>query len=95
MGLLIDGVWKDQWYDTKSSGGDFVRGESIGGFRGGFGRGGRFRGGFGCFGCGFGFGPFFDFGWGWPGFDGYDPFWYDSYWGFGYPYYPGSGLSHE
>jgi putative glutathione S-transferase len=25
MGLLIDGVWKDQWYDTKSSGGRFVR----------------------------------------------------------------------
>ncbi len=84
------------------------RGDSIGGFRGGFGRGGRFRGGFGCFGCGFGFGgfgfggfgfgafgfgPFFDFGWGWPGFYGYDPFWYGSYSGFGYPYYPGSGYS--
>jgi hypothetical protein len=74
------------------------RGDSIGGFRGGFGRGGRFRGGFGCFGCGFGFGafgfgPFFDFGWGWPGFYGYDPFWYGSYLGFGYPYYPGSGYS--
>ena len=25
MGLLVDGVWKDQWYDTKSSGGKFVR----------------------------------------------------------------------
>lgn len=25
MGLLIDGVWQDQWYDTKSSGGHFVR----------------------------------------------------------------------
>jgi glutathionyl-hydroquinone reductase len=25
MGLLIDGVWKDQWYDTKSSGGKFER----------------------------------------------------------------------
>ena len=29
MGLLIDGVWKDQWYDTKDSGGEFVRGESV------------------------------------------------------------------
>ena len=25
MGLLIDGVWRDQWYDTKASGGRFVR----------------------------------------------------------------------
>jgi len=25
MGLLVDGEWKDQWYDTKSSGGRFVR----------------------------------------------------------------------
>ena len=25
MGLLVDGVWKDQWYDTKNSGGKFVR----------------------------------------------------------------------
>ncbi|MEP0519298.1 MAG: glutathione S-transferase family protein [Hyphomicrobiales bacterium] len=25
MGLLVDGVWKDQWYDTKKSGGKFVR----------------------------------------------------------------------
>lgn len=25
MGLLVDGVWKDEWYDTKSSGGRFVR----------------------------------------------------------------------
>ncbi|MEM8800515.1 MAG: glutathione S-transferase family protein, partial [Pseudomonadota bacterium] len=25
MGLLVDGVWKDQWYDTKSSDGKFVR----------------------------------------------------------------------
>jgi hypothetical protein len=85
-----------------------IRGDSIGGFRGGFGRGGRFRGGFGCFECGFGFGafgfggfgfgafgfdPFFDFGWGWPGFYGYDPFWYGAYSGFGSPYYPGSGYS--
>jgi putative glutathione S-transferase len=28
MGLLIDGVWKDQWYDTKSTGGKFKRQES-------------------------------------------------------------------
>ena len=25
MGLLVDGEWVDQWYDTKSSGGKFVR----------------------------------------------------------------------
>ena len=25
MGLLVDGVWLDQWYDTKSTGGRFVR----------------------------------------------------------------------
>lgn len=25
MGLLIDGKWHDQWYDTKSTGGKFVR----------------------------------------------------------------------
>lgn len=25
MGLLIDGVWHDQWYDTKKTGGKFVR----------------------------------------------------------------------
>lgn len=28
MGLLVDGVWKDQWYDTSSSGGRFVRKDS-------------------------------------------------------------------
>ena len=28
MGLLIDGRWHDQWYDTKSTGGAFVRTES-------------------------------------------------------------------
>src|SRR5699024_8413174 len=28
MGLLIDGKWHDQWYDTKSTGGHFVRNES-------------------------------------------------------------------
>lgn len=25
MGLLVDGVWKDEWYDTDSSGGKFER----------------------------------------------------------------------
>jgi putative glutathione S-transferase len=25
MGLLVDGVWQDQWYDTRSTGGRFVR----------------------------------------------------------------------
>lgn len=28
MGLLVDGNWQDQWYDTKSSGGKFVRSEA-------------------------------------------------------------------
>jgi glutathionyl-hydroquinone reductase len=28
MGVLVDGVWKDEWYDTKSTGGRFVRWES-------------------------------------------------------------------
>jgi putative glutathione S-transferase len=28
MGLLIDGEWRDQWYDTKSTGGAFERQES-------------------------------------------------------------------
>lgn len=28
MGLLIDGKWTDKWYDTKSSGGRFVRTEA-------------------------------------------------------------------
>jgi putative glutathione S-transferase len=28
MGLLVDGVWKDQWYDTKSTKGRFERSES-------------------------------------------------------------------
>jgi len=28
MGLLIDGDWRDQWYDTKSTGGAFERQES-------------------------------------------------------------------
>lgn len=25
MGLLVNGAWQDQWYDTKSSGGRFIR----------------------------------------------------------------------
>jgi len=25
MGLLVEGEWRDQWYDTKSHGGEFVR----------------------------------------------------------------------
>ncbi len=28
MGLLVDGVWHDEWYDTKSTGGAFVRKDS-------------------------------------------------------------------
>lgn len=28
MGLLIDGVWQDQWYDTRATGGAFVRQDS-------------------------------------------------------------------
>jgi len=28
MGLLVDGVWKDQWYDTEKSGGRFERSAS-------------------------------------------------------------------
>lgn len=28
MGLLVEGVWKDQWYDTKSTNGRFVRKDS-------------------------------------------------------------------
>jgi len=28
MGLLVEGKWVDQWYDTKSTGGKFVRQES-------------------------------------------------------------------
>lgn len=31
MGLLVEGKWKDQWYDTKKTGGKFVRGDA--GFR--------------------------------------------------------------
>ncbi len=29
MGLLIDGVWHDNWYDTGKTGGRFVRSESV------------------------------------------------------------------
>ncbi len=25
MGLLVNGKWQDQWYDTKKHGGEFVR----------------------------------------------------------------------
>lgn len=28
MGMLVNGLWKDEWYDTKSTGGKFVRKES-------------------------------------------------------------------
>ncbi len=28
MGLLVDGKWKDKWYDTKSSGGKFERADA-------------------------------------------------------------------
>jgi glutathionyl-hydroquinone reductase len=28
MGLLVDGVWQDRWYDTKADGGRFVRKDS-------------------------------------------------------------------
>ena len=28
MGLLVDGIWHDQWYDTGKTGGRFVRSES-------------------------------------------------------------------
>ena len=28
MGILVDGVWHDQWYDTKSSGGKFERSQA-------------------------------------------------------------------
>jgi putative glutathione S-transferase len=28
MGLLVDGVWQDEWYDTESTGGRFVRKDS-------------------------------------------------------------------
>ncbi len=28
MGLLVEGKWQDRWYDTKETGGKFVRGQS-------------------------------------------------------------------
>ena len=28
MGMLVDGVWKDEWCDTQSTGGRFVRSAS-------------------------------------------------------------------
>lgn len=28
MGLLVDGIWQDQWYDTKSNNGKYVRKDS-------------------------------------------------------------------
>ena len=28
MGLLIEGIWQDKWYDTKKSGGKFIRTEA-------------------------------------------------------------------
>ena len=28
MGLLVEGVWQDKWYDTKKSGGKFIRSEA-------------------------------------------------------------------
>ena len=29
MGQLVDGIWHDGWYDTKKSGGKFVRSDSV------------------------------------------------------------------
>jgi putative glutathione S-transferase len=29
MGLLVEGVWRDKWYDTKATGGRFQREESV------------------------------------------------------------------
>ena len=29
MGLLVDGEWRDQWYNTESTGGRFVRQASV------------------------------------------------------------------
>lgn len=28
MGMLVNGEWKDVWYDTKASKGRFVRGDA-------------------------------------------------------------------
>src|SRR5262249_25310545 len=40
MGLLVEGVWRDQWYDTRKTGGAFVRSESA--YRHQIGRDGAF-----------------------------------------------------
>jgi putative glutathione S-transferase len=29
MGLLVEGKWRDEWYDTESTGGKFVRSEAV------------------------------------------------------------------
>jgi len=29
MGLLVDGKWRDEWYDTESTGGKFVRSDAV------------------------------------------------------------------
>lgn len=40
MGRLVEGVWHDEWYDTESTGGKFVREDA--GFRDAIEQGGRF-----------------------------------------------------
>ncbi|RTL87269.1 MAG: glutathione S-transferase family protein [Hyphomicrobiales bacterium] len=40
MGLLVDGMWRDEWYDTKASGGRFER--SLAKFRHSIGSAGQF-----------------------------------------------------
>ncbi|PCD01230.1 glutathione S-transferase family protein [Halopseudomonas pelagia] len=40
MGRLVNGTWHDEWYDTKSTDGEFVREDA--GFRGAVEKGGRF-----------------------------------------------------
>lgn len=40
MGRLVNGTWHDEWYDTKSTDGEFVREDA--GFRGKLEQGGRF-----------------------------------------------------
>ncbi len=40
MGLLVDGAWRDEWYDTEKTGGRFERADSV--FRDWIGDGGRF-----------------------------------------------------
>jgi putative glutathione S-transferase len=29
MGFMVDGIWRNQWYDTESTGGEFVRMEAL------------------------------------------------------------------